>query len=324
MTMAQVTGQQVQMALSPLPTVTILVIDFVEARGQPTGPPTSWRRALRDVLEPSDLAALSAVFQPGGTGFLPDCLTPRPTAFTASFDDELERVAAVPCDELASEIDEAGTVASSWSVVARAPHRWRDAYLMAMRRAWSGLAPLWTQAAPLLDREAERVGLALTRGAFGPLLDGLHPRGHVDDDRWIVDGASRTFATNLRLAPMLTTTKAVLLGTADGTTEHDEDVVYLAYPAPGARRLVDNQNRQPASRATALEALLGAPRAAILQCLDRPTPAGRLARDLLLSPSAISHHLTALERAGLITRQRAGRQVLVHRSARGTTLLHLY
>jgi DNA-binding transcriptional ArsR family regulator len=194
---------------------------------------------------------------------------------------------------------------------------------MAMRRAWSALAPLWAEAAPLLDREVERVGTALARGAFAPLLDGLHPRGHVKDDDWVVDGASRRIAANLYLAPMVTTPSECFLGTAEGATDDGGPIAYLAYPAPGARRLLD-QRSLPSTRATPLVALLGAPRAAILQRLDSPTPPGRLARALLLSPSAITHHLTALERAGLITRERNGRHVLVHRTARGTTLLHLY
>jgi hypothetical protein len=37
-----------------------------------------------------------------------------------------------------------------------------------------------------------------------------------------------------------------------------------------------------------------------------------------------SHHLTVLEHAGLARRERRGRQVIVHRTARGTDLLHLY
>jgi DNA-binding MarR family transcriptional regulator len=38
----------------------------------------------------------------------------------------------------------------------------------------------------------------------------------------------------------------------------------------------------------------------------------------------VTHHLTALERAGLILREPDGRRVLAHRTARGTTLLALY
>jgi DNA-binding MarR family transcriptional regulator len=42
------------------------------------------------------------------------------------------------------------------------------------------------------------------------------------------------------------------------------------------------------------------------------------------SPSGITHHLGALEGAGLIARERLGRRVLVHRTTRGTRLLALY
>jgi DNA-binding transcriptional ArsR family regulator len=74
----------------------------------------------------------------------------------------------------------------------------------------------------------------------------------------------------------------------------------------------------------ALDELLAPSRAAILRSLDRPTPAGGLAESLGFSPSGITHHLGALERAGLIARERLGRRVLVHRTDRGTGLLALY
>lgn len=76
--------------------------------------------------------------------------------------------------------------------------------------------------------------------------------------------------------------------------------------------------------ATGLDALIGAPRAEILRRLDAVLTAGELARNMLYTPSVITHHLTAMERAGLVTRERRGRQVLVHRSPRGTSLLRLY
>jgi hypothetical protein len=116
----------------------------------------------------------------------------------------------------------------------------------------------------------------MARGAFGPLLDGLHPRGRVEADNWVVDGAARTVATDLLLAPMVTTSRAVLLGTAPDTPDDEGDVAFLAYPLPGAHRLLDRSRRLPPTKPTALEALLGVPRATILQGLDRPVSAGRL------------------------------------------------
>ena len=73
-----------------------------------------------------------------------------------------------------------------------------------------------------------------------------------------------------------------------------------------------------------LAALLGAPRARILRRLDRALTAGGVAKELAFGPSAASHHLGVLEQAGLIDRQREGRRVLIHRTARGTRLLALY
>jgi DNA-binding MarR family transcriptional regulator len=73
-----------------------------------------------------------------------------------------------------------------------------------------------------------------------------------------------------------------------------------------------------------LEALLGVPRAALLRALDRATTAGQLATRLGLTPSGVTHHLRALEPAGLVARERHGRFVRVHRTIRGTQLLALY
>jgi DNA-binding transcriptional ArsR family regulator len=74
----------------------------------------------------------------------------------------------------------------------------------------------------------------------------------------------------------------------------------------------------------ALESLLGAPRAAILRALVCPTSIGRLAETLRSVPSAATHHVGALEAAGLVTRDRSGRNVLVRRTERGEALLALY
>jgi DNA-binding MarR family transcriptional regulator len=41
-------------------------------------------------------------------------------------------------------------------------------------------------------------------------------------------------------------------------------------------------------------------------------------------PSAATHHVGALETAGLVVRERDGRRVMVHRTSRGTRLVGLY
>ena len=97
--------------------------------------------------------------------------------------------------------------------------------------------------------------------------------------------------------------------------EAGEDLVSVSYPLAPRR-----DESPPAS----LEALLAPGRAMILRALDRPASAGRLAERHGFSPSGITHHLVALERAGLIERERDGRRVVVQRTLRGTRLLALY
>jgi DNA-binding MarR family transcriptional regulator len=51
---------------------------------------------------------------------------------------------------------------------------------------------------------------------------------------------------------------------------------------------------------------------------------GRLAEALGSVPSAATHHVHALEKAGLVLRERHGRHVLVRLTDRGQSLLALY
>jgi DNA-binding transcriptional ArsR family regulator len=74
-----------------------------------------------------------------------------------------------------------------------------------------------------------------------------------------------------------------------------------------------------------LAALLGVQRSAIVRLLaDAPSTCGLLAQSLFLVPGGVTHHLQALEAAGLIRRTRDGRHVLVELTARGRALHSLY
>jgi DNA-binding transcriptional ArsR family regulator len=67
--------------------------------------------------------------------------------------------------------------------------------------------------------------------------------------------------------------------------------------------------------------LIGAPRARLLGLLAEPLATIEIARRLRVTPSAVSQHLKVLRAAGLVTRARAGRQVLYARSPLGDQLL---
>jgi DNA-binding transcriptional ArsR family regulator len=125
-------------------------------------------------------------------------------------------------------------------------------------------------------------------------------------------GAER--GSHLGMVPLLAGRHATHVRFIDGELAH------VAYPVRDAWRLLGGGAHPPA----ALEALLGTQRALILRKLDRPMTAGRIAEALRAVPSAASHHLTILERAGLLERERQGRHVLVRRTARGSEVLALY
>ena len=76
--------------------------------------------------------------------------------------------------------------------------------------------------------------------------------------------------------------------------------------------------------AAGLEALIGPQRALVLRELETPRSVGALAEALIAVPSAATHHVGALEAAGLVIREREGRRVIVHRTARGGRLVALY
>jgi DNA-binding transcriptional ArsR family regulator len=69
--------------------------------------------------------------------------------------------------------------------------------------------------------------------------------------------------------------------------------------------------------------LVGAARARILVALDKPRTTTQIAESLGIAASTASEHLTALAEAGVLTRERAGREVLYELSDRGRQLLAL-
>jgi DNA-binding transcriptional ArsR family regulator len=291
---------------SELPSALTLLIDALG--GQRFGAPLAWRRAVVSALEPRDIAALGP-FVKSQAHEVPTCIVPpRARAGRAALEEDLERIAATPPEVLAAELDPGG----HWGAVARNPGPWLAAFVRAARRACAGLRGPWKSAAGLLDREAERVGVAVTRRTERELIAALVPPA-----MWRLHGPAphgTERGPHLGMVPLLAGRYATHVRFID------DELTHIAYPARDAWLLLDGGAHPPA----ALEALLGAQRALILRKLDRPMTAGRIADALRAVPSAASHHLTILERAGLLERERQGRHVLVRRTARGSEVLALY
>jgi DNA-binding transcriptional ArsR family regulator len=306
-----------RVAVTPLPSLQGALVDTVNNGRK--GTPHAWRRAIRTHLRDSDYETL-APFVSRRQTLVPDPLLGLTDPPGESLKDAIERMIATPDDALLEEIavclDATGNTA--WREPERDPRRWLRRYVASLLRAWKGFGPLWRQAQAGLGREVERIGVATARDAQLELLDGLLALGAVYDGRWCIrcrfaDGRKGFPETGLVLVPLVAGERGSIID-VDGSTMR-----FIGYPVPSLMGLdVD------APAAPALEELLGIPRAQVLRELDRPTSIGRLAEVLRAVPSAATHHVSALEAAGLVTRDRSGRHVLVQRTARGEALLSLY
>ena len=303
-------------AISPLPTLVALI-------GQALNEPA--RGGVLGSLRARELAALAPLRTGGrrdGSGGRANEVVPVLPG--GSLDEHLEAVAAVDPAALARSVEvalRAGHAAGPWRPVAADPARWLRTYVTALRRAWTAFEPLWTRSAGLLDREVERVSVALAHGAGVELIAERFAPCSLDGDDLLLPSHTAT-GGRLRVGQSLQLQPLLVPPPAGGWTDDYADVcLAIRYSVPNAWRVFDGEPPSPAS----LAALLGPQRASILLHLEAgAATAGELAALLHGVPSMASHHVRALERAGLVTRERHGRHVRVHRTARGTELVELY
>ena len=315
--LSELDRRPVRVELSPAPTLFALAADAVGAR---RGAPQPWLDRVRAELDRSELAALSPLaVRPGAS--IPAAVMPRRAVGERGLEAELDRIAGLEPERLLDDIAFAcgPDPTGPWGVVARRPRRWLPRYASALRSAWRGVRCLWADAGELFERELDRVGAASVRGAHAELLSGLHPRARIGDGRWQLPDPD---LDDLRLPDDGLTLIPILGGPeSSGAGLHEDGTLdWIVHPLAEAWRDPD----APLASAAELEALVGQPRALLLRELERPRSIGRLAETLIAVPSAATHHVGALEDAGLVIRERSGRSVVVHRTERGSSLVGLY
>lgn len=316
--LAELERKPLRMAATPGPSLFALAADVVGAR---RGVPDRWVAAARAQLEPADLAALAPIGARAGR-YTPGCLTTDGDRPPEDGVQAAQQIASLPVETFLEDVLFA--VGSSppepWDRIVRQPRRWLLRYAGAIGRVWKGIRGPWATASELLDREAHRIHAAAAHQALPELMRTVHHQAHVRDGRWQVPNAEhralRLPDDGLRLTPLLA-------GPGAARIRYDDDgvLVSIAYPLPGVLRLLDGDPPRPGNE---LEALIGAPRAMILRVLDRPREIGQIGRDLGATPSTATYHVRALEAAGLLLRERAGRRVMAYRTSRGAALLDLY
>jgi DNA-binding transcriptional ArsR family regulator len=309
---------EVRVAFDPYVSVLALITD---ALGRRRGAPQDWRQRIRATIRPDSARAVLPIVQPHYS-ITPDSVTPENPAREIPVADQLAHLHDLSDDDLASDLHGVfgDTPPPHWQDASRRPRRWLHAYACAMADAWTCVEPLWKQAQPLLAREVERVGIASVRGQLGVILAGLHPASRFADGvlriRDPEPGSFRLGGRALVLVPMLSGPDALICNL------DRDDAVWIGYPLPGTARLPAGASA--AHRAGLLASLTGPVRAQLLRAAATPLTMGELASRMRLPPSAITYHCERLAAAGLIERERRGREVRVSLTPVGDTLLDLF
>jgi DNA-binding transcriptional ArsR family regulator len=309
----------VRVSLDPYLSVLALTTDALGGRRR--GAPESWRRRIRSAVSPTNARAVWPLVAPGHS-VTPDCVSPLDPLLETSVDEQVQRLHDLSPDELLADLDGAfgGGLPTHWRAVARHPSPWLRAYAGATSEVWSAMRPVWRAARPLLDREVTRVGTAAVRGRLDTVLGGIHPSGRFEDGVLkIRDPEPARFdlaGRPLVLVPMVSGGDALICSL------DRPDAVWLGYPVPGAGRLFDGA--PPPALGNALELLLGPVRAQVLSAVTKPLTMGELALLTRLTPSAITYHCERLSAAGLVRRERQGREVRVTLTPRGERLTELF
>lgn len=308
-------------AISPLGEAVQLARALANPADFAQGPHAAWLREQRPALtrlaERHDLRPLLAVLA-ARRDYFPDFLTPIPDNTMGVIDDELERVAATPVDQVELEIgiclDGATGVDTPVERQLRSPDA---AVLLAdlLRLLWDAVvAPAWPQLRDLLERDILYRSRLLGRGGLASLFADLEPLVTLRDNVLLVDlnfdGTHVLGGEGLRLIP-----SAFIWPWAIAMIDPTPST--LVYPARGVASLFWDERGTEAT----LGKLIGSTRAEILELVAEPTHTSALARRLARSPGNIADHLKVLHASGLVARARVGRNVIYLRTPLADALL---
>ncbi|MEV8375576.1 winged helix-turn-helix domain-containing protein [Kribbella sp. NPDC056861] len=308
---------QVRISVAPAPMASLVSL-VVDALGGPRqGISPDWIRSIRRELPVDAAQAVIPMFD-RTRALLPSCLTPLGID-GAPVKDQLAQVADVSPDELSEGVDQLGEgdVPQPWQSALRQPRRWLSLYVRVLSAAWQAYAPIWQQSTALRARETERIGAAAVTGGLDVLFASLSNRVRYDAETLYL---SDRHPYRVELAERPVVLVPLVSGATASVFNLDEpEQAWLGYPVPGLSRLGTSTPEATDS----LTLLIGPIRASILRALNRPSSMGGLADHLDAGPSTATYHCTQLAAAGLVLRQRAGREVRIQRTPRGDALVDL-
>jgi len=276
-----------------------------------------WLRSLSGRL---DGIALEPVLELTPTsGYSPDFMNPPPSGPLGDVADDLAAMRRTPTKQLRREMalfrsqHPRSRVLAAWD---EDPRRELRRVADALEAYWDrAIAPVWPRIREFLDADIAYRARTLTEGGPAALFSDLAPGVTWEDDHLDVVVARHEATHELRGQGLLLIPSA--FATRPATIDLPPWQMTVVYPARGIATLWEDGTRAP----DGLAKLLGATRAAVLADLGAPRSTTDLSRRLSVSPGNASHHLKALQGAGLATSRREGREVLYVRTPLGDGLV---
>lgn len=257
--------------------------------------------------------------------FHPEFLSPTVPGPRPSIEQELARVRATPHSAVRASLRRVfGN--TGWPDAATALDRDPSATLMTITTELRSfhqqlISPHWERIQGVLEADIGYRTSQLASGGSQALFADLHPElTWADGLLTLDDGLERI--TRVRLGPGGIVLKPSVFNWPQvSAARATSSQTTLSYPARGVATVWQQLSGERASRLAATEELIGVTRARLLDTLRSPATTSALARQLDVTPGAVSQHLGALCRGGLLTRQRSGRAVLYQASELGLALL---
>jgi DNA-binding transcriptional ArsR family regulator len=277
-----------------------------------------------------------------GLPYFPEFLIPAPTGRRPSFADSLAQLRATPATAVRASLGRVfsdGPWPASALDLSERPVESLAEIAAELTECYQRLVlPHWDRIASVLDADIAYRSGRLADGGARALFGDIGPDLHLTGDTLVLSepaGGEQVIPVSLApdglvLMPSVfnwpdvsvsrsTSTQSTLVYPARGAA-----TVWQALPAwqtlPAGQPL-PAWPPSPAADGSAVAELLGRVRARLLDMLRSPATTTALARQLGVTPSAVSQHLAALHRGGLVERQRSGRSVLYATTDLGLALL---
>ncbi|MBL6275300.1 winged helix-turn-helix transcriptional regulator [Micromonospora fiedleri] len=289
-----------------------------------TGDPllSGWRRdVLRDLYREENIDGLRLLLALNPPrGYFPDFLTPYESM--DGFEAGMEAVRRTPVSLLHRDLTLVANTRSlpaDAGALARGEPDALEQLTTAMGRYRElALGPYWTHVQAAVEADRARRARTLLDGGVKGLLTGLRPGVRWDSGILEIPGYPNSRELHLEGRGLLLVPSFFCADMPVALLDPELPPV-LVYPVD---RLGGLASGKPEKSTTALAALLGRTRAAVLAASDDGCSTGELARRLYISPAAVSQHTTVLRNAGLLVSHRDRNTVLHTLTPLGRAILN--